>query len=99
VRKADKLSAICEHIVYTMLDPQRLTSYRPPRPVAGIVLIYYFSADRRKDLSFTVAAASREHSHSRVRVSQFSNHILLSQIKDTPNLEGQVLVFISPRTA
>jgi hypothetical protein len=25
------------------------------------------------------------------------DHILLSQIRDSPNLEGQVLVFISPR--
>jgi hypothetical protein len=25
------------------------------------------------------------------------NHILLSQIRDSPNLEGQVPVFISPR--
>jgi hypothetical protein len=25
------------------------------------------------------------------------DHILMSQIRDSPNLEGQVLVFISPR--
>jgi hypothetical protein len=27
------------------------------------------------------------------------NHILLSQIRDSPNLEGQVPVFISPRNS
>jgi hypothetical protein len=37
-------------------------------------------------LSFTVAADARQRSHS-----------LLSQIRDSPNLEGQVPVFISPR--
>jgi hypothetical protein len=38
-------------------------------------------------LSFTIAAGPRQRSHSQV----------LSQIRDSPNLEGQVPVFISPR--
>jgi hypothetical protein len=40
-------------------------------------------------LSFTIAAGPRQRSHSQVR--------LLSQIRDSTNLEGQVPVFISPR--
>jgi hypothetical protein len=46
-------------------------------------------------LSFTIAAGPRQCSHSQVRVPR--NHIFLSQIRDFPNLEGQVPVFISPR--
>jgi hypothetical protein len=45
-------------------------------------------------LSFTIAAGPRQRSHSQVRVPQ--DHILLSQIRDFPNLETQLLVFISP---
>jgi hypothetical protein len=36
VRRADKLAAICELNVYTMWEPQKSQSYRPPRPVTGI---------------------------------------------------------------
>jgi hypothetical protein len=52
--------------------------------------------DERVDLSFTIAAGHRQHSQSRVRVSRKSCHILLSQILDSPNLVGQVPVFIFP---
>jgi hypothetical protein len=46
------------------------------------------------DLLFTIAAGPRQRSHFRVQVpAQF----LLSQILDYPNLEGQVLLLISPR--
>jgi hypothetical protein len=38
-------------------------------------------------MSFTIAAGPRQRSHS-----------LLSQIRDSPNLEGRVPVFISPTT-
>jgi hypothetical protein len=48
-------------------------------------------------LSFTIAAGSRQRSYSRVQVPRNSWHILLSQSRDSPNLEGQVPVFISPR--
>jgi hypothetical protein len=41
-------------------------------------------------LSFTIAAGLRQGSHSQVRVP-------LSQIRESPNLEVQVLVFISHR--
>jgi hypothetical protein len=48
-------------------------------------------------LSFTIYAGPRQHSHSQVRVPRPHYHILLSQFRDSPNLEGQVPVFISPR--
>jgi hypothetical protein len=48
-------------------------------------------------LSFTIAAGPRQRSHSQVRVPWNSDHILLSQIRGSPNLEGQIPVFISPR--
>jgi hypothetical protein len=44
-------------------------------------------------LSFTISAGPRQHSHSRVR-----DHILLSHIRDSPNLEGQAPVFMSLRS-
>jgi hypothetical protein len=49
-------------------------------------------SDERTGLPFTITAASRQRSHSWVRVP-----ILLSQIRDSPNMEGQVPIFISPR--
>jgi hypothetical protein len=51
----------------------------------------------RKDLSFTIAAglASAITLGSESRGTH--DHILLHQIRDSPNLEGQVLIFISPR--
>jgi hypothetical protein len=48
-------------------------------------------------LSFTNAAGPRQRSHSRVQVPGSHDQILLSQIRDSPNMEGQVPVFISPR--
>jgi hypothetical protein len=47
-------------------------------------------SDERTGLSFTVAAGPRQSSHSLVRV--------LSQTRDSANLEGQTTVFVSPRT-
>jgi hypothetical protein len=54
-------------------------------------------SDERTGLSFTIAAGLRQGSHSQVRFSRDSWHILLSQIRDSSNLEGQVPVFISPK--
>jgi hypothetical protein len=48
-------------------------------------------------LSFTIAAGPHQGSHSRVRVRGTHDHILLSQIRDFPTLEGQVPVFIFTR--
>jgi hypothetical protein len=48
-------------------------------------------------LSFTTAAGPRQRSRSQVRVPVSDVHILLSQIRDSPKLEGQVPVFISLR--
>jgi hypothetical protein len=46
-------------------------------------------------LSFTIAAGPRQRSHSRSESP--GDHFLLFQTRDSPNLEGQVHVFISPR--
>jgi hypothetical protein len=51
-------------------------------------------------LSFTIAAGPRQRSYSRVRVPrdrETHGHVLLPQIRDSPSLEDQVAVFISPR--
>jgi hypothetical protein len=45
-------------------------------------------------ISFTIAAGPRQRIHSQVRVRGTHNHNLLSQIRDSANLEGQVPVFI-----
>jgi hypothetical protein len=57
--------------------------------VAGL-LMWGALSDERTGLSFTIAAGPRQRSHSR-------DHILLSRVRDSPNLEGQVPVFIYPR--
>jgi hypothetical protein len=48
-------------------------------------------------LSFTIAAGPRRRSHSQIRVRRDTYHILLSEIRDSPNLEGQISIFISLR--
>jgi hypothetical protein len=50
-------------------------------------------------VSFTIAAGPPQLHHSQVRVPGTHDHILLSQIRDSPNLEGQVPVFVSPRNS
>jgi hypothetical protein len=54
-------------------------------------------SDERTGLSLAIAAGGRQRSHSRVRVPRDSWPYFLFQIRDFPNLEGQVPVFISPR--
>jgi hypothetical protein len=51
----------------------------------------------RTGLSFTIAADPRQRSHSQSLSRGTHDHILLSQILDSPNLEDQVPVFIYPR--
>jgi hypothetical protein len=48
-------------------------------------------------LSFTIAAGPRQRSNFRSESRGTYDHILLSQIRDSPNQEGQVPVFISSR--
>jgi hypothetical protein len=48
-------------------------------------------------MSVATAAGPLQSSHSHDRVPRTHDRILLSQIQDSPNLEGQVPVFISPR--
>jgi hypothetical protein len=52
-------------------------------------------SDKRTDLSFTIALASADIFGSESRGTH--DHILLSQMRDSPDLEGQVRIFISPR--
>jgi hypothetical protein len=54
-------------------------------------------SDERTGLPFTIAAGPRQCSHSRVESRGTRDHILLSQVRHSPNLEGQVPVFIYPR--
>jgi hypothetical protein len=49
-------------------------------------------SDERTGLPFTIAADPRQRSHSRSESLGTRDHILLSQIRDSPNLEGQVPV-------
>jgi hypothetical protein len=49
-------------------------------------------SDERMGLLFTILAGPCQRSHSPVRVTRDA-----SQIRDSPNLEGQVPIFISPR--
>jgi hypothetical protein len=53
--------------------------------IAGL-LLWSALSDERTGLSFTNAAGPRPRSHSQVRVPW--DHILVSQIRDSPNLEG-----------
>jgi hypothetical protein len=62
--------------------------------VAGL-LMWGALSEERMGLSFTIAAGPRHR--SQVRVQRDSSLILLSQIRDSPNLESQVPVFIFPR--
>jgi hypothetical protein len=54
-------------------------------------------SDERMGLSFTIYAGPRHRSHFRYESRGTHDHILLSRIRNCPNLEGQVPVFISPR--
>jgi hypothetical protein len=72
-----------------------------PRPVyfstehMRLWLLSNVLSHKRMGLSFTIAVGPRQCSHSQIRVPR--NYILLTQIWDSPNLEGKVLVFISPK--
>jgi hypothetical protein len=72
----------------------------PLRPTTSIFFQLntcgYSLSDGRMGLSFTIAAGPRQRSHCLVRIPRDSR-LLLSQIRDFPNLEGQVPVFISSR--
>jgi hypothetical protein len=51
----------------------------------------------RTGLSFRIAAAPRQTQSFSGPSPAEHNHILLSRIRDSLNLEGQVSVYISPR--
>jgi hypothetical protein len=54
-------------------------------------------SDERKGLSFIIAAGLASAVILGSKSRRTRDHILQSQIRDSPNLEGQVLVFIYPR--
>jgi hypothetical protein len=66
------------------------------RQLAGLLMCGALS-DERTALPFTIAAGPSQRCHSRVRVPRDSWPYFTAPILDSPNLEGQVLVFISPR--
>jgi hypothetical protein len=53
-----------------------------------LLSLYNILSDERMGLSFTIAAVPRHRRHSRIQV--IHDHILPSQIRDSPNLEDQV---------
>jgi hypothetical protein len=76
-----------------------ISSWRPDccycQTVAGL-LMWGALSDERKGLSFTIAAGPAIAVIPGADSYGIHDHILLSQIRDSPNLEGQVSVFISP---
>jgi hypothetical protein len=54
-------------------------------------------SDQWTSLSFTIAAGPHQRSNSRVRAPGTHDHILLPQTRDSPNLDGQVPIFIPLR--
>jgi hypothetical protein len=64
--------------------------------VAGL-LIWFVLSDERTGLSFTISAGSRQRSHSLVLVPRTRDTILLPHIRDFPDLEDLVPVFVLPR--
>jgi hypothetical protein len=62
-----------------------------------VIVLMYILSDKRMGLLFTIAAGPQQCSHFQVQIPQDSWPFLLSQIREYPNLEEQVPVFISPR--
>jgi hypothetical protein len=66
---------------------------------AAYVLMWGDLSDEMMVVSFTITTGFRQRSHFWVRVTQDSwPYILLSQIRDSPNLEGQVPGIYPPET-
>jgi hypothetical protein len=63
----------------------------------AVLLMWGALFDERTGLSFVIAAGPRQRSQSRIRVPWTHDHILLPQVWDSPNLTGQVPLFISLR--
>jgi hypothetical protein len=64
--------------------------------VAGL-LIWDTLSDERTGLSFTISTGPCKAAILGPESQGTHDHILLSQFRDSPNLEGQVPVFMSPR--
>jgi hypothetical protein len=82
---------------WRFISNQFVLATSPLRPTTSIFLtehlllysLYNTFSDDGMGLSFTIAAGPRQRSHSRVQFPRDLRHILLSQIWDSPNLEGQ----------
>jgi hypothetical protein len=66
--------------------------------VAGL-LMWGALSDQRMSLPFTISVVLASTIILGSKSHGTRGHILLSQIRDSPNLEGQVPVFISPRSS
>jgi hypothetical protein len=72
---------------------------RSPRPdfcyceTVASLFMWVALSNKWPGLPYAIAAGPRQRSHSRIPVPR--DHILLSQICDSLNLEGQVSVFVS----
>jgi hypothetical protein len=75
------------------LDIHDLNFYFPSEHLRLFSLCNILS-DEWMGLSFTIVAGLRQGSHSQSESRGTHDHILLSQIRDSPKLEGQVPVFI-----
>jgi hypothetical protein len=64
--------------------------------VAGL-LRWGALSDERTGMSFTIAPGLTSTVILGSKSCRIHDHILLSQIRHSPNLEGQVAVFVSPR--
>jgi hypothetical protein len=100
------------HGVWVILRPtvSRPACLRIRHPSGGLRPDFYYCrtvapllmwgalSDERTGLTFPITADPRQCSHSQVWVPQTRDHILLSQMRDSPNLEVQDSVFIPSGT-
>jgi hypothetical protein len=80
---------VCLGVKAPIWDPRLDFCYC--QTAAGL-LMWGALSDERTNLSFTIAAGPLQR-----RILGSESHIILSQILDYPNLEGQIPVCISPR--
>jgi hypothetical protein len=95
---------------YVTTDGQSASLTWNKAPIWGVRLDFYYCqtvtgllmwsalSDERTALSFIIAAGTRQRSHSWVRVPLVSWPYFTVSYSRLTNLEGQVPVFISPRT-
>jgi hypothetical protein len=85
---------VCLGVIPPILGPRRDFCYYD---TVGGLLRWGTVSDEKTGLLFTITAGPRQRSHSQVRVRGSHDQILLSQIRDSPNLKRQVPIFITPK--